>query len=93
MRLRRLTDSQLLGRNDALGFELMNAREPRQKSFPNSEIRHSWGRGTAEARFVRVVRSSPQRGLSRGIGAAASGFFAKNASKRITSVDNAMTQA
>jgi hypothetical protein len=88
MRLRRLTDSQLLGRNDALGFELMNAREPR-----HSEIRHSWGRGTAEARFVRVVRSSPQRGLSRGIGAAASGFFAKNASKRITSVDNAMTPA
>jgi hypothetical protein len=66
MRLRRLTDSQLLGRNDALGFELMNAREPRQKSFPNSEIRHSRGRGTAEARFVRVVRSSPQRASRAG---------------------------
>jgi hypothetical protein len=36
------------------GFELMNARQPRQKSFPNSEIRHSWDHGTAEARFGRA---------------------------------------
>jgi hypothetical protein len=66
MRPRRLTDPQLLGPNDALGFESMNACEPRQKSFPNSEIRHSLDRGTAEARFVRVARSSLQSAVERG---------------------------
>jgi len=96
MRPCRLTDSQLVQLIERSGFELMSGTrgDYLQKSFPHSQIRRSFDVDTAEAGVFQVAwwgrgasrdaRTSLMRlSLPRG--------FAKNASKRITSVDNAMT--